>query len=103
MWKAAHALTLSKNDRELLEALVRSGQTPQRAALRARIILGAADGRANHRLAHDLGISRPKVLRWRQRFAEAGVAGLLQDAPRPGRHQTLGAKKIEAIVSATLH
>jgi len=103
MWKAAHALTLSQHDRELLEALVRSGQTPQRSALRARIILGAAEGRANYRLAHELGISRPKVLRWRQRFAEAGVAGLLKDAPRPGRRKKLGSKKIEAIVNATLH
>lgn len=103
MWKAAHALTLSTHDRELLEALVRSGQTPQRATLRARIILGAAEGRANHRLAQELGISRPKVLRWRQRFAEVGVAGLLKDAPRPGRRKKLGSKKIEAIVNATLH
>ena len=103
MWRAAPALTLSPHDRALLDALVQSGQTPQRTALRARIILGAAAGRANHRLATELGISRPKVLRWRQRFAEAGVAGLLKDAPRPGRHQQLGAKKIEAIVTATLH
>jgi transposase len=103
MWKAAHALTLSKHDRELLDALVRSGQTPQRAMLRARIILGAAEGRANHRLAQELGISRPKVLRWRQRFAEVGVAGLLKDAPRPGRRKKLGSKKSEAIVNATLH
>lgn len=103
MWKAAQALPLSQHDRDLLNALVRSGQIPQRAALRARIILGAVDGRANHRLAKELGISRPKVLRWRQRFVEAGVAGLLKDAPRPGRHTQLGVKKIEAIVSATLH
>lgn len=103
MWKAAPALTLSQQDRDLLTALVRSGQTPQRAALRARIILGAAAGQANHRLAQELGISRPKVLRWRQRFAKAGVGGLLKDAPRPGRHQTLRAKQIEAIVNATLH
>ena len=102
MWRAAPALTLSTHDRALLDALVQSGQTPQRTALRARIILGADAGRANHRLATELGISRPKVLRWRQRFAEAGVAGLLKDAPRPGRHQQLGTKKIEAIVTATL-
>lgn len=103
MWKAAHALPLSQQDRDLLTALVRSGQTPQRTVLRARIILGAADGRANHRLARELGISRPKVLRWRQRFVETGVAGLLKDAPRPGRHKTLRAKQVEAIVHATLH
>jgi transposase len=103
MWKAARALTLKKSDRELLDALVRNGQTPQKVALRARLILGAADGLANNAIANELGISRPKVLRWRQRFAEAGVQGLLKDAPRPGRRKQLGAKKIEAIVNATLH
>ena len=81
MWKPAKALTLKKNDRELLDALVRNGQTPQKVALRARLILFAADGLANNAIANELGISRPKVLRWRQRFTEAGVQGLLKDAP----------------------
>ena len=103
MWKAAKALTLKKSDRELLDALVRNGQTPQKVAVRARLILSAADGLANNAIANELGISRPKVLRWRHRFAEAGVQGLLKDAPRPGRRKQLGAKKIEAIVNATLH
>jgi hypothetical protein len=43
--------------------LVRSGKTPQRVVLRARIVLGAAAGRANHALARELGISRPTLLR----------------------------------------
>jgi len=103
MWKAAKALTLKKTDRELLDALVRNGQTPQKVALRARLILSAAEGRANNAIANELGISRPKVLRWRKRFSEAGVQGLLRDAPRPGRRKQLGARKIEAIVNATLH
>ena len=51
----------------------------------ARIVLGAEEGRANHALAKELGISRPTLLLWRQRYVDAGVAGLLRDAPRPGR------------------
>lgn len=40
---------------------------------------------------------------WRQRYSEAGVNGLLKDAPRPGRKKKISAKKVEAIVNATLH
>jgi transposase len=103
MWEPAPALRVSQEDREWLEALVRSGKTPQRVALRARLVLGAAEGRPNHALAKELEISRPTVLTWRQRYAEAGVAGLLKDAPRPGRKKRIRPEKVEAIVNATLH
>src|SRR5438046_9694631 len=96
MWKPAAALRVSREDQEWLETLVRSGQTPQRVALRARMVLGAAAGRPNHALAKDLGISRPTLLLWRQRYAEAGVAGLLKDAARPGRKKRIRPEKVEA-------
>ena len=102
MWKPAPALRVSRDDREWLEALVRSGKTPQRVALRAHLILRAAAGRSNHALAKELGISRPTVLLWRQRYIDAGVAGLLKDAPRPGRKKRIGPAQVEAIVNATL-
>src|SRR5215471_3447942 len=103
MWEPAPALRVSREDRQWLEALIRGGQTPQRVALRARMVLGAAEGRANHALAKELRISRTTLLRWRQRYVEAGVAGLLKDAPRPGRNKRIRADKVEAIVNATLH
>src|ERR1700757_2952521 len=65
--------------------------------------VGPAAGQSNNRLAKALGISRPTLLRWRERFAEAGVAGLLKDAPRPGRRKRIRPEKVEAIVNATLH
>src|SRR6266851_3691001 len=96
MWKPARALRLRPDDREWLEALVHGGKTPQRVVLRARIVLGAAAGQSNHGLAKALGISRPTLLRWRQRYVEAGVGGLLKDAPRPGRHKRIRPEKVEA-------
>jgi transposase len=66
------------------------------------LVLRAAEGRPNHALAQELGISRPTVLLWRQRYVEGGVAGLLRDAPRPGRKKRIGPAKVEAIVNATL-
>ena len=103
MWEAAEALVVSAADRRTLETLVRSGRTPQKLALRARIVLGAAAGQSNRTLAHTVSTTRPTVLLWRQRYAEAGVPGLLRDAPRPGRTPRIPAAKVQAIVEATLH
>ena len=75
---------------------------PQRVALRAKIVLGAAAGRSINGLAKEMSVTRPTVLLWRRRYAEAGVNGLLKDAPRPGRKKKISAKKVETIVNATL-
>ena len=103
MWKAAQPLRLRKKERELLESFARAGSTPQKIALRIRIVLRSADGVANHRVARELRTSRPTVLRWRRRFEQEGLEGLLEDAPRPGRKRRLTAEKEEAIVNATLY
>src|SRR3989441_9875935 len=103
MWEAAQPPRLIRKGRELLEPFVRGENTPQKIALRIRIVLGSADGVANRRLAAELGTSRPTVLRWRQRFEQAGLEGLLEDAPRPGRKRRLTREKEESIVNATLY
>lgn len=103
MWKPAARLPVPSDDRALLEALVRRRNTPQKVALRARIVLGAAEGQSNARLAREVGVTRPTVLVWRARYAQAGVAGLRKDAPRPGRRKRIDAHQVAAIVNATLH
>jgi len=102
MWKPAAPLVLAPGDRALLEALVRGRNTPQKVVLRTRIVLGAAEGRANHALATELGVTRPTILLWRERYAQAGVTGLLHDAPRPGRRRQISPQHVAAIVNATL-
>ena len=81
--------------------LVRSGKTPQRVALRARLVLMAADGASNSETARAVGVSRPTVLLWRDRFEQFGVAGLLKDAPRPGRKKRLTSELVQRIVEET--
>jgi len=103
MWKPAKPLHVLRQDREILEFLARAPKTPQRVALRARIVLGAAAGRSVNGLAHEVGVTRPTVLLWRRRYSDAGVDGLLKDAPRPGRKKKISSKKVEKIVNATLH
>ena len=52
--------------------------------LRARIVLAAAGGAANAAIARDLGVSDDTVRKWRRRFCEQGLPGLI-DRPRSGR------------------
>lgn len=80
----------SAADRQLLEWLVRSGRS-ERIALRARIVLAAADGWSSCRIARMFGTSRPTVLLWRRRFAVGGIPVLLEEARRPGRPRRQGA------------
>jgi len=85
-------VALSDEARRELEALVRGHRTAQQVALRARIILAAADGENNSQLARRLGIEPDTARLWRTRWlalaplplAELGVAERLADAPRPG-------------------
>ena len=103
MWKPATALTVSAAQRADLEALVRSGKTPQRVVARAMIILAAAEGTPINAIARECGMSRPTVYLWRDRFQQAGIVGLLKDAPRPGRRRAVSPDQVQAVVDATLH
>jgi transposase len=74
-----------------------------RLVQRAKIIQMAADGILSQDIAHNLGVSRPTVQLWRQRFLALRLPGLEKDAPRPGRVPKISEAKIRAVVEATLH
>jgi transposase len=80
----AAPLALRVGDGPRLTAMARSQTITAAAAQRARIVLLAADGVPNAEIALRVGVSRPTVVGWRQRYAEAGIAGLA-DLDRPGR------------------
>ena len=63
----------------------------------------AAAGRENQEIARTLGISRPTVQLWRERFLALRLEGLKKDAPRPGRIARISQAKIRRVVEATLH
>jgi transposase len=95
------ALLVSAEQREQLESLARRRNTAQALALRARIILACADGGHNTEVAERLGIFRQTVGRWRSRFIEGGVDGLL-DEPRPGAPRKITDAAVENVVTLTL-
>ena len=80
----AAALELRDGDRGRLQVLTRAPTVRSWLATRARIVLLAAEGVANTDIAERTDTSRPTVLKWRGRYAQAGVEGL-DDDPRPGR------------------
>jgi transposase len=101
---AAHPaapLAVSESEAEALRAMTRAGTTEQRMAMRARIVLRAAEGAANVQVADELDVSIPTVLLWRRRFKERGLEGLA-DAPHPGRPRTYGRDVRERILAETL-
>jgi hypothetical protein len=75
-WQSALPLTVSPSERAILEAVTGSEQIPERVRKRARVVLMAARGVANHQIAVDAGLARARVLYWRQRFQQGGIRGL---------------------------
>ena len=80
---------LSVEDRQRLAAVLADRNRPQKHVARARIILHSAERLDVAEVARRAQISRPAVWRWQQRFAEAGVDGLMRDKTRkPGKPPT---------------
>ena len=101
--KTATPIILSPEENSTLDTWVRGRSLPLRLVQRARIIRMATDGMQSQVIARDLGISKPTVQLWRQRFLAFRLVGLQKDAPRSGRIPKITPKKIQAVVEATLH
>lgn len=71
--------------------------------MRARIVLMAADGASNNRIAKDVGVTRTTVILWRRRFEDGGPGALARIAPGRGRKPSIPAEKVRRIIEATLH
>src|SRR3954462_7304927 len=91
-------LAISDEDRATLESWTRSRSLPAGHVERARIVLAVADGAGTSGTARLLDVSRPTVIKWRDRFAAYGIAGL-DDVQRSGRPKVVDDS---AIIAATL-
>lgn len=94
-------ITLSGDERDTLRRWARRHRSSQALALRCRIVLAAAEGRTNTDIAAELGCNPATVSKWRHRFAQDRLDGLV-DAPRPGAARTIGDDVVEAVVVDTL-
>ena len=94
-------LVLTEAERKELAALTLRRKTAQALALRARIILACADGMANKEVAARQRVTQQTVGKWRTRFVEDRLDGLL-DAPRPGTPRTIDDDRVDAVIAKTL-
>jgi len=97
----APPLAISPEDLLTLGQWSRSGSIRAALVERAKILLLAAEGLSNTEIAGQVGCSRPTVILWRHRYAQAGLDGL-GDKPRSGRPQTVRADRRAEILAATL-
>lgn len=97
----ASMIVLSSDEQRELESLTRRRSTGQALALRARIVLAAAQGGHNGQIAERLGIFRGTVGKWRERFARLRLDGLY-DEPRPGAPRQIGDDEIADTIRRTL-
>jgi transposase len=92
---------LSEIERETLERFVRRRKTAQQWALRSRIVLRCADGISNRDVAKQLRVHEATVCKWRKRFVDKRLDGLL-DEPRPGTPRKISDETVERILRTTL-
>jgi len=99
---AAAPLTVSDDQRSVLEQMAHSTSLPHRKVMQAKALLWAADGVANEEIARRCGVDADAVRRWRRRFVEAGVAGVGVIAKGRGRKSWLPEGTVAEVVRVTL-
>jgi transposase len=94
-------VSISEKDRLQLVAWTRRAKTGQALAMRSRIVLLAAEGVNNKVIAARLNTIPHTVGKWRKRYLELGLDGLL-DEPRPGTSRKLRDEQVERVLTRTL-
>jgi transposase len=99
--RAAAAIELSDEERRVLDGVLRTPSVSQQQALRARIVLRAAQGATNTQIASEVGVSLPTVGLWRRNFSERRLEGLV-DARRSGRPREIDDREVQRVLAMTL-
>jgi transposase len=94
-------VTLSEEEQETLRRWLRRRSTAQALAQRAAIVLACAAGKSNTMVAVALGITPQTAGKWRARFLENRLDGLL-DEPRPGAPRRISDGEVERVLALTL-
>jgi transposase len=94
-------IELTDDEERDLRLVLRTPSAPQEQAMRARIVLRAAEGASNTEIAREIGVSLPTVGLWRGNFAERRMDGL-ETAPRSGRPREITDQEIQRVLAKTL-
>ena len=99
--RVAKPIVLKDAIRLELERNARGRSIAARIVMRCRIVLLAAKGLQNLEISRRMKVAPRTVNRWRERFLELGIEGLLMDAPRPGRTPSISAEAIAQVIEKT--
>jgi transposase len=99
--RIAPRIVLSDGQQTQLQAYARGRRIPARLVQRAKIVLLAAAGKQDLEIARLLSIVPRTAARWRARFLRQGIAGLQQDAPRPGRPRRISPQTVRRMIEKT--
>lgn len=99
--RASRALVLTSDERQHLERSAHRSRDAAVPALRARVILLAAEGRGSAAIGARLGLAPSTVRLWRRRFLQSGLEGL-RDRHRPGRPREVDDELLGAVIMATM-
>jgi transposase len=94
-------LSITEEQRGVLENWARRPKTAQALAVRARIILACAEGQPNKMVAKQVRVTQQTVSKWRSRFLGKGLEGLW-DEPRPGTPRKVSDAEVEKVLTTTL-
>ena len=100
--RTSKQLTVGDEDRRVLERVARVPSTPQKVAVRARIVLLSGEGQGTGRIVAALATTAPTVILWRKRYEQGGVAAVVHEASRPGCPPQIRAGKVAEVVERTL-
>jgi transposase len=99
--RTAGTIELTDEEEQRLRAVLRTPSATQQQAMRARIVLRAAQGATNTEIASELGVSLPTVGLWRRNFCARRLQGL-QTAPRSGRPREIDDSEVQRVLAVTL-
>ena len=101
MVREKYGVRLTPEQRNQLEHLVRAGKSTARVTTRARILLKTDAGWSAPQVAQALDVAEGTVFRIKRRFAEEGLAGVLQDRPQANRYRKLDARGEAHLIALT--
>ena len=93
---------LRRGECRRLQQWANNRTTPQRVVERAKIVLSSAQGLSGSAICAAVGVSRPTVTQWLDRYEADGIEALLQDRPRSGRPRQITPEDEAEIVRKTL-
>jgi transposase len=99
--RVAAVIELTEEEEHDLRLVLRTPSAPQEQAMRARIVLRAAEGASNTEIAREVGVSLPTVGLWRRNFSERRMEGL-ETAPRSGRPREITDDEVQRVLAKTL-